>query len=60
MQVSVESTGALERKMTIAVPEERIEGEVASRLKRIAKTAKIDGFRPGKIPMSIVKQQYGS
>lgn len=60
MQVSVESTGALERKMTIAVPEERIEGEIANRLKRIAKTAKIDGFRPGKIPMSIVKQQYGS
>ncbi|NOR52372.1 MAG: trigger factor, partial [Gammaproteobacteria bacterium] len=60
MQVSVESTGALERKMTIEVPEERIEGEVKSRLKRIAKTARIDGFRPGKIPMSVVKQQYGS
>ena len=60
MQVSVESTGALGRKMTVAVPEEKIEGEILNRLKRIAKTAKIDGFRPGKIPMSIVKQQYGS
>lgn len=60
MQVSVESTGALERKMTIEVPEERIDGEIQSRLKRIAKTAKVDGFRPGKIPMSVVKQQYGS
>ncbi len=59
MQVSVESTGALERKMTIEVPEERIEGEIQNRLKRIAKTAKIDGFRPGKIPMNVVKQQYG-
>lgn len=60
MQVSVESTGALERKMTIEVPEERIDGEIQSRLKRIAKTAKVDGFRPGKIPMSVVKQQYGA
>jgi len=59
MQVSVESTGALERKMTIEVPEERIEGEIQNRLKRIAKTAKMDGFRPGKVPMSVVKQQYG-
>ncbi|MDH3354748.1 MAG: trigger factor, partial [Chromatiales bacterium] len=60
MQVSVESTGALERKMTVAVPEERVESEIQNRLKRIAKTAKIDGFRPGKIPMSVVKQQYGA
>ncbi|MCW8982815.1 MAG: trigger factor [Gammaproteobacteria bacterium] len=60
MQVSVESTGALERKMTIEVPEERIEGEIQSRLKRVAKTVKMDGFRPGKVPMSVVKQQYGA
>ncbi|MCW8824855.1 MAG: trigger factor, partial [Gammaproteobacteria bacterium] len=58
MQVSVESTGALERKMTIEVPEERIEGEIQSRLKRVAKTVKMDGFRPGKVPLSVVKQQY--
>jgi trigger factor len=58
MQVSVESTGALERKMTIDVPEERIDGEIQNRLKRIAKSAKMDGFRPGKVPMSVVKQQY--
>lgn len=59
MQVSVESTGALERKMTVVVPEERIEQEVAKRLKSISKTAKLDGFRPGKVPFSIIQKRYG-
>ncbi len=59
MQVSVESSGALERKMTIEVPKERVDGEIQDRLKEIAKTAKVDGFRPGKIPMRIIEQQYG-
>ncbi len=48
MQVSVESTSALERKMTIGVPAERIENEVNKRLQQTAKRAKVSGFRPVK------------
>ena len=58
MQVSVESTSALERKMTISVPAERIESEVTKRLQQTAKRAKVSGFRPGKVPMSIIRQRY--
>lgn len=58
MQVSVESTSALERRMTIGVPAERIETEVTKRLQQTAKRAKIPGFRPGKVPMSVVRQRY--
>jgi len=58
MQVSVESTSALERKMTIGVPAERIENEVNKRLQQTAKRAKVSGFRPGKVPMSIIRQRY--
>jgi trigger factor len=60
MQVTVESTGTLERKMRIELPAERIEKEVESRLKRVGKTAKIKGFRPGKVPATVIKQHYGS
>ena len=59
MQVTVESTGALERKMRVELPVERIEQEVDSRLKSVGKTAKIKGFRPGKVPAKVVKQRYG-
>lgn len=59
MQVSVETTSGLERRMTVEIPEERIDGEVKSRLQRLAKTAKVKGFRPGKVPMKVVAQQYG-
>ena len=59
MQVSVESTGGLERRMTVEVPEERVRDEVNNRLKRLAKTTKMDGFRPGKVPLSVVKGRYG-
>ncbi len=59
MQVSVEVTSGLERKMKVSVPEDRIEGEVTKRLQQLSKTARIDGFRKGKIPMSVVKQQFG-
>lgn len=59
MQVSVESIGALERRMTVQVPAERIDGEVESRLQSLARTARIDGFRPGKVPVSVVKQKFG-
>jgi trigger factor len=60
MQVTVESTGTLERKMRVELPAERIEKEVETRLKRVGKTAKIKGFRPGKVPASVVRQHYGS
>lgn len=59
MQVSVESTGKLERRMRVELPAARIDQEVNSRLKSVGKTAKIKGFRPGKIPPKVVKQRYG-
>ena len=60
MQVTVESTGTLERRMRVELPAERIEQEVATRLKSVGKKAKIKGFRPGKIPPNVVKQRYGN
>lgn len=59
MQVSVEATKGLERKMTVHVPTERVENEVDSRLRRLGRTAKVKGFRPGKVPFSVIRQQYG-
>jgi trigger factor len=60
MQVKVESTGTLERKMRVELPAERIEKEVENRLQRVGRTAKIKGFRPGKVPANVVRQHYGS
>ena len=59
MQVSVESTGNIERKLSIVIPADRVDGEVETRLKSMRGRVKIDGFRPGKVPMSVVSQQYG-
>lgn len=59
MQVTVESTGALERKLRVELPIERVEREVDSRLKSVGKNAKIKGFRPGKVPPKVVRQRYG-
>jgi len=59
MQVSVETTSGLERKMTVAIPSDRIDSEVETRLKDTAKRVRIDGFRPGKVPMREVKRRYG-
>lgn len=58
MQVSVENTSALERRMSITVPAERIETQVNKRLQQTAQKAKIPGFRPGKVPMSVIRQRY--
>ncbi|HEN8800418.1 trigger factor [Pseudomonas sp. CM27] len=58
MQVSVENTSALERRMTIAVPAERVENEVNKRLQQTARRAKVAGFRPGKVPMSVIRQRF--
>jgi len=60
MQVSVESGEGLERKLTIQIPAETIDKEVESRLNSMRPRVKIDGFRPGKVPLKVVKQQYGA
>ncbi|MEM9387539.1 MAG: trigger factor [Pseudomonadota bacterium] len=60
MQVSVESTGDLERRMRVEVPPEDIEKEIETRLRSYGRNAKIKGFRPGKVPMKVIRQQYGS
>jgi trigger factor len=59
MQVSVESIGKLERRMQVAVPAERIAKEIAARLKDLSRTARLKGFRPGKAPITVIKQQFG-
>lgn len=60
MMVTVESTGVLERRMRVELPAERIESEVESRLKTMRRTAKLKGFRPGKVPASVVKHRFGN
>lgn len=59
MPVAVEILEKLERKMTLSLPIGIIQSEVASRLKKLARTVKMDGFRPGKVPMNVVAQRYG-
>lgn len=59
MQVSIESTSSLERRMTIGVPATEIENAVTARLQEAAKTVKINGFRKGKIPMSVIRKRFG-
>jgi trigger factor len=59
MQVTVETTGSLGRRMTVAVPAARLEQEISTRLKRLSQTARFPGFRPGKAPMKMVEAQYG-
>ncbi len=59
MQSDIETISTLERRLSIAVPTEGVDTEIISRLKHLARTVKIRGFRPGKIPMKIVEQQYG-
>lgn len=60
MQVSVESTGGLQRRMKVELPEEQISQAVESRLQKMARTVSIKGFRKGKVPVKVVKQHYGS
>ncbi|WP_296045283.1 trigger factor [uncultured Alteromonas sp.] len=59
MQVSVETTQGLERRLTITVPAESVDNAVKSRLQQLAKTQRINGFRPGKVPVSVIKKRYG-
>ncbi|MBA4211531.1 MAG: trigger factor [Polaromonas sp.] len=59
MTVTVETLEKLERKITLSLPANVIQNEVANRLKRMARDVKMDGFRPGKVPMNVVAQRYG-
>jgi trigger factor len=59
MQVNVQTTGSLERRMEVSVPKEEIEQAIAERLKRVSRTAKLKGFRPGKAPIKVIRQQFG-
>ncbi len=59
MQVSVETTQGLERRLTITVPAESVDNAVKARLQQLAKTQRINGFRPGKVPVSVIKKRYG-
>ncbi len=60
MQSTVENLGALERRLVISIAKEQVQKEVDASLKRLSKTAKIHGFRPGKVPLKIIAQQYGA
>jgi trigger factor len=59
MQVSVESVGNLERRITFRLPAESLEDQVGGRLREIARTARIKGFRPGKVPAKVIEQRFG-
>ena len=59
MQVSVETVGNLGRRMTFSVPEDRLQDQVGGRLREMARTARIKGFRPGKVPAKVIEQRFG-
>ncbi len=59
MQVSVESIGKLERRMQVQVPAERVSKEIATRLQHLSRTARLNGFRPGKAPLTVIRRQFG-
>ena len=60
MQVSIETTSKLERRLTIGVPAETIDSQVEERLQRARKTVRLPGFRPGKVPLKIMRQRFGN
>lgn len=59
MQVSVETTSALERKLTVSIPAENVDTEAQKRLQQLTRTVKLNGFRPGKVPFKVVKKRFG-
>jgi len=59
MQVSIETLEGLQRKMTVQVPADQLTSAVDKKLKEISKTVRLDGFRPGKVPVAVVKQKFG-
>jgi len=60
MQVSIESGEGLERRMTVELPAEQVDAEVTKRLKDLSRSVKLHGFRPGKVPLTVVRQRFGS
>lgn len=60
MQVSIETTVGLERRMTITVPADRVNSEVNERINKTARTIRLDGFRPGKVPVAVVRKRFGA
>lgn len=60
MQVSLQTTSELGRKLSIEIPEDKVQEKMMARLKSVARSARIDGFRPGKVPMPVVMRQYGA
>jgi trigger factor len=60
MAVQIETLEKLERRITLTVPAQEISAEVETRLKKLSRTVRADGFRPGKVPMSVVAQRYGA
>src|SRR5262245_46128634 len=59
MQTNIETLGKLERRLSMALPAEQIDREVEQRLRKLSRTVRMDGFRPGKVPLKIVAQHYG-
>ncbi|KAF0206031.1 MAG: trigger [Gallionellaceae bacterium] len=57
---SVETLGGLQRRLNVSIPQPMLRGEIESRLKHLGRTAKVHGFRPGKVPFKIIEQQYGA
>lgn len=60
MQITVENTGTLERRMAIQVPAQRIDQAINERLQSLSRTVRMNGFRPGKVPVNVVRKQYGA
>jgi trigger factor len=60
MQVTIETTSSLERRLTVGVPAAQVDGEVDTRLQKAAKNVKLPGFRPGKVPMNVMRQRFGA
>ncbi|MCW8999367.1 MAG: trigger factor, partial [Kangiellaceae bacterium] len=59
MQISVETTSGLERKLTIGVPASKVDDVALERMKDLAKNQRMNGFRPGKIPLNVIKKKFG-
>jgi trigger factor len=59
MQISLTATGGLERRLEVAVPAQRVDSEIDQRLKKLSRTARLKGFRPGKAPLQVIQKQFG-
>jgi trigger factor len=60
MQVSVENVSKLERKITVKFPADRLESQVSARIAEMGRTVRLKGFRPGKVPLNVIKQRFGA